>query len=240
MLAAAGFAVISAGPAAAGTIEVAPTTIKLPAGETNATFYVSNHGTEPLTVQLETFDWRQTGAAGAAGAADRLQASETLLVSPPLAHIAPGTRQTVRLMVKAGGSDTSERAFRLLVSELPKPASKPERGIRMLLQLSVPVFAGAARGAAGRLSWDTVLSDDGLFLTARNEGARHVKLSGLTLVTAKDRRIEVAPSFSYILAGASQSWKVTRPQVAAGETLHIEGHDESTGAAITGTLVAHR
>lgn len=231
---AAGFAIFCAGPAAAAALEVAPTTIELDPRANTAVLYVSNRGTETATVQIEGLDWRQVGGA------DQLATSNTLLVSPPMARIKPGLRQTVRLMVNPGGNPDQEESFRLMVSELPEPAAKPMHGVRVLLQFSVPVFIVGAKVEPPQLTWDLVLGGDGLSLIAHNDGAQHIKLSGLTLVAASNR-IEVAPkTFSYILAGASHSWKIARAGLTPGESVRIEGRDESAGAPIAGTLIIHR
>ena len=59
-------ALAGAQPALAGVpavaMDVAPTTLELKPGAVDL-FYVANHGVTPVTVQLEGFDWSQTGDA---------------------------------------------------------------------------------------------------------------------------------------------------------------------------------
>ena len=115
------------------TMDVAPTTIDLQPRESGL-FFVTNHGKTPVHVQVEGMDWSQIDGA------DKLTPSDALFVSPPVTEIAPGARQTIRLMAspKPGAS---EAAYRLLVTQLPEGAGDAG-SVKVLLQFSVPVFVG--------------------------------------------------------------------------------------------------
>jgi fimbrial chaperone protein len=102
-------------PAGTSSFDVSPTTLELKSGQAGL-FYVTNHGVRPVTIQIEALDWRQNDGA------DVLAPSETLLTSPPLAHISPGVRQSVRVLARPAG-DRSESTYRLRVSELPDTAA---------------------------------------------------------------------------------------------------------------------
>src|SRR5882724_4909655 len=105
--AAAAFAVVASGQAAADSLEVSPTRLSLDthrAGVLN----VVNRGDEPITAQVEAFDWRQEGGT------DRLDPSQTLQVSPPIVRLAPGQKQIVRVRVTSNVESGSEQAFRLV------------------------------------------------------------------------------------------------------------------------------
>lgn len=220
--------------AQAGALSVSPTTIDLPASGGAAVLYVANRGTQPTTVQVESFDWTQTDGT------DRLDASQALQISPPFAQLAPGQRQIIRLLVRPGGGSQAERAFRLVVSELPNPASPVNLRMRVLLQFSVPVFAGPAHAISPQLVWDARVAAGSLLLTARNDGNTRAKLTSLRLVTAKGRKRNVAPgSIVYVLSGASRQWAITASDISAGDRLRIEGLDEH-GATASTFIIAHR
>lgn len=235
MMVAVGFETISLGSAAAGSLEVAPTTIDLPPGSGMAVFYVTNRGDTAVMVQIQGLDWRQTEKG------DQLDPSEALTVSPPMARLAPGQQQIVRLAVKPDLGATDERAFRLLVSELPDPSMQAAEGVHVLLQFSVPVFKAGAHLAQPHLDWQAASSSEGFSLVAHNSGARHVKLVNLSFVTAGGRPVAVAPrAFFYILPGASHRWSIPARDVKTGETLHVTGRDDATGAAIDASLAVVR
>ena len=189
-------ATAAARPAAAGSFEIAPTTIDLPPG------------------------------------GDRLGASDAMSVSPPILRLSPERRQTIRLLIKRGPTAT-EQSYRLLVSELPDPQSATSQRVRVLLQISVPVFVAAAAPAPPRLTWDAQRTPGGIQLAAHNSGARHAKLVDVFLVTPDGAKIAVAPNaISYVLAGASRHWPVRLPAPTRGAALRVEAHDDGDNAAI--------
>src|SRR6185437_10402351 len=147
------------------SMDVAPTLVRLAPGKAGL-FYVTNHGAAPLTVEMRAMDWRQDASR------DVLSPSSVFFTSPPVVTIAPGARQSVRLLAEKPG------AYRLLVSELPDPAADPGR-VKVLLQFSVPVFAGDL--GTPLVSFSASRNGAALVLSAVNRGLAPVKLSGPTL-----------------------------------------------------------
>jgi fimbrial chaperone protein len=222
---------ITAPPAAAGTLEVGPTTVVLRQDARAGVLYVNNYGNAPVTVQIEPFDWDQ------AGGADRLTPSDALMVSPPIAAIPPQGRQTVRLMI-ASAANPVERSFRLLISELPDRMRQVDRSVQVLTQFSVPVFAVGADEGAGKITWGARLRTGRLELAAHNEGASHSKLLHLEIVTPNgERNAPAGAGLNYVLAGSSRVWTVPCARCGIGDTIHIQGSDEASGAKLDDPLV---
>ncbi len=218
--AAAGLFLLFPAPAAAGSLEVAPTTIELAPGATKGVLYVTNRDTQPIVAQVEAFDWR----------GDTLTRSDALMVSPPMARLMPGERQTVRLALPAaGGAD--ERSYRLIVSELPDPQAKPSNGVRVLLRLSIPVFAEAGSGTRAALAWSARAAADGIVLTVRNDGARRAKLDALSLATPDGAKTKI-DGLAYVLAHDARSWTL-KAHAAPGAMLTVSGTDETAGAPLS-------
>jgi P pilus assembly chaperone PapD len=209
--------------APASSIDVAPTTLDLKGGEAGL-FYVTNHGTRPLTIEIEALDWRQLGDNGT----DTLSPSETLFTSPPVARIAPETRQSVRVMAQPG-ADRREGTYRLRVSELPDPAGA-RNGVHVLLQFSIPVFVGHVAGAVPQLAWDARASQGGIIVTARNNGRDAVKLSKLAI---NGNAIDRSP-FIYILPGAEHRFAAK----AVAGPLHLTGYDARSGHNLAADIPA--
>ncbi len=223
---AAGFGAFTSVPAAAGAFEIAPTTIDLAPGADRAVFYITNHGSQPIVVQIQGFDWRQTGAG------EQLDRSDVLILSPPMARLIPERRQTVRLAIRPGAAP-AERSFRLIVSELPDPQASASLGVRVLLQLSVPVFVASIHPTPARLAWSAALSPGGVSLEAHNTGTRHAKLMAMVLTTPGGAKVALAPeTISYILAGASRRWTVALPGLKPGDALRVTGIDDSDNTTI--------
>ncbi len=227
---AAGLGALAPVPAAAGAFEIAPTTIDLAPDADRAVFYITNHGAQPIVVQIQGFDWRQTGTG------EQLDRSDTLILSPPMARLIPERRQTVRLAIRPGAAPV-ERSFRLIVSELPDPQASASLGVRVLLQLSVPVFVASAHPTPARLAWSAALSPGGVSLAARNTGTRHAKLINMFLTAPGGAKLALAPgTISYILAGVTRRWTVALPGLKPGDALRVTGTDDSDNTTIDASI----
>lgn len=225
---------LSAPLARANSLEVSPTTVELPSQGGKGVLYVVNRGQKPIVAQVEAFDWTQSADQ------NRLEPSTILAVSPPMVRLAPGQTQIVRLRPRADSSVTPERAFRVVVSELPDPADKTARGVQMLLQFSVPVFVGD-RASPPDLVWDAVQTPDGLAVRAHNNGTKRAKLANLHLTSASGQDIPVAhDALNYVLAGTSWEWKLSGMTVEVGQPLRIEGLDQRDGRKIDTSVVVRR
>jgi fimbrial chaperone protein len=215
----------------ADSLEVAPTTIML--GRSHAAVLnVMNRSDEPITAQVEAFDWTQDVGR------DRLVPSRTLQVSPPVVRLVPGRKQIVRLRATLGAVPKGEKAYRLLISELPSPSRTVADGVRMLLQFNVPVFVGGNEQVSRKLRWRAMPAGNDLIVEVRNEGATHVKLAGLHVAGPSAQTLTIEPeAFYYVLSGAAREWKISDAGITAGATLHIEGVDEANGTQIDATVV---
>ena len=221
-------------PAFAGSLTVAPTTIDLKSDRDIGVLHLANESGAPVVAQLEAFDWTQENGA------DKLTPSTSLIVSPPMAKLAPGADQIVRLQAAdAGGA--SERTFRLLVTQLPDPAAPKVQGVNLLLQFSVPVFVHVeAPREEANVSFRAGVRGGGLWLSARNAGHAHLKLSRIDLSVggAHGKRVSTSGLF-YLLAGAERTWTFPGTPIANGEPVHIEAYDASGGSPIVADIVAH-
>lgn len=187
----------------ATSMDIAPTLVQLTPGAAGL-FYVTNHGAQPLTVEIQAMDWAQHDGR------DALSTSEVFFTSPPVVTIAPGARQSVRLLAVKPGT------YRLLVSELPDPAADAGR-VKVLLQFSVPVFAGLSGTPA--LAFSARRDGGGVILSAVNHGAAPVKLS-----SPKLGGVTLDPGPVYLLPGTRRDFRVASPA-----SLHLTAHDVLSG-----------
>ena len=187
-------------------MDIAPTLVQLKPGAAGL-FYVTNHGAAPLTVEIQAMDWAQRDGR------DVLTPSAAFFTSPPVVTIAPGARQSVRLLASKPG------AYRLLVSELPDPALDAGR-VKVLLQFSVPVFADNEKNAgAPALAFSARRDGEAVILSAVNYGVMAVKLSGPKLggVTLDQGPV-------YLLPGTRRDFTVM-----GAASLHLTAHDALSG-----------
>lgn len=221
-------------PAIAGALEVAPTTIDIKPGARTASLYLTNNGTQPIMAQVQGFDWSQSTTG------EHLDPSDTLQISPPMTKLLPNQRQIVRLAVKDGAA-SSERSFRLIVSELPDPSVPQDASVHVLLQFRLPVFAAVAGEADGSLAWTITADPAGLFLQVHNAGGRHAKLISPVLVREDGKHVSFETTgLVYVLPGASRRWPLATGALKPGETVRVAGRDEVTGTALNAPITVPR
>jgi len=228
------FAIAPLKEAVADSLQVSPINLHLGANNTGILNAV-NRGDKPIAAQVEAFDWQQNNGK------DVLTPSTTLQISPPIIHLGPGKKQIVRVRVTAKPTGPQERAYRLVVSELPNPVDQAKGRVRVLLQFRLPVFVGGAQTTPRLLAWTATTSGNNLVLRVNNHGDRHVKLAGLHVVAPDGRDTTIEPaSFYYVLPGATHEWTVSGTHGAPGTSLHIQGVEESAGAKVDYTVVVRR
>jgi fimbrial chaperone protein len=212
--------VLSATASVAASLEVVPTSLDIPARGGAAQLRLLNHGDEAVDVQIEGFAWKQDGT-------ESFVESDAVVLSPPLAHLKARSSQIVRLLVSPGGQELRERAFRIVVSQLPDPNAKIV-GAQVLLQFNVPLFAGDGALSGANLSWSVRRAGGGLRLDVRNSGTRRAKMVGLAIKSGGENRKVAQGALVYVLAGASRSWSIPG---ASGGTL--EGYDDIAARSFT-------
>ncbi|WP_321954745.1 fimbrial biogenesis chaperone [Paraburkholderia bannensis] len=127
----------------AASLEITPVTVELEASQNGQVFTLHNNGTEALSAQIRVYSWNQEDGD------DQLTLTRDLIASPPIAQVAAGGEQIVRLVRAHPGGPAQEMAYRLFIDELPPPNAAPSTGIQFRFRYSVPVFlyAPGERGA---------------------------------------------------------------------------------------------
>lgn len=205
----------SAGVAAAASIQIGPTITTLVGQERTATVSIRNSDSAPVTVQVRAMDWTQVNGE------DRQAPSSTLVVSPPFVTLQPGEAQTVRLLVENVSKVNVERAFRLVIDEVPNPVQRTSTGVQTTLRLLSPVFLSPSTDTRPRLAWTTSRTANGVVLSVRNDGDAHERLSGMQVALGGRAINEGAPMGGYVLAKGSRSW--TLPAAAGATEAVITG-----------------
>lgn len=212
---------------AAGTFEIAPTTLNLSPGEAGL-FYVSNNSADSATIQIQPMDWTQDANA------DVLSPSEELLASPPLLRIPPGQRQIVRVLA-APRDRAHESSYRLLVSELPN-AARTASAVNVLLQFNIPVFA-AAKWEKPEAAWSAVARNGQLQLVLQNTGPVVVKLSGISVSRSRGDHSSLPGGLTYVLPGGRHDWRLPDDGTTS---LQIAARDERSGVSLDADIAVQR
>ncbi|MCX7356598.1 MAG: fimbria/pilus periplasmic chaperone [Alphaproteobacteria bacterium] len=184
LIAAALVAAPSVAGAQTGGIQVAPVMVNLSPEHTIDSIRLRNGRSRPVAFEVEAYAWSQVNGQ------DQLIPTTELIVAPGVFEVAANGDQIVRLGVR-GASSGGERAYRILLRELP---SQEQSGIALgfTLEMSLPVFI-TPRGAQANV---TTRAENGrLILT--NTGTSFAQIS---LMQDAQQRV---PSPRYLLAGAS-------------------------------------
>ena len=185
----------------ASAVVIWPIDPTIRAGEQATALWLDNKGDAPVTVQVRAFGWSQPDGE------DRLDAQQAVVASPPIATVAPGARQLVRIIRRTPGA-APESAYRLMIDELPPPPAEPTGGppqARLAVQMrySIPLFTYVAAATDARLDARISQSAQGRILSIRNTGTLHARLTDLRL-EAHGRAVSVRAGLArYVLPGAT-------------------------------------
>ncbi|NWN84161.1 MAG: molecular chaperone [Halomonas sp.] len=241
---------VSALPAAASGLSVAPTLLEFAPGETAKGLTLRNTGSETLQAQVRVFDWRQENGENI------LEPSTGLVVSPPFLSVPPGGWQVVRVLQRGSSSQdttTGERSFRILVDEMPSGIVDDEGaaggqgrsygvrpGLNFLMRFSIPVFVMADSGVAHELQWRLQDAGQGPRLMAENTGSHRAQISDLELVDDDGRILYRHDGLAgYLLPGTSRQWAFNLPNRAAVATetrMRVNGQPTRHRLAPSGTV----
>ena len=220
--AAAIFVVLLTGLAAgAQALSVLPVNIQFEHGRTTTSLTVTNKGTSETAIQIRAYAWSQKGDD------DQLTKTDMVLLSPPLARIAPGASQVVRIILRQE-PQSREDTYRILIDQIPPPA---EPGVvHMVLRLSIPLFAQPPTRAVPHVQFHLEIDSGKLSLVGVNDGLSHESIHDIVLTTSDGRKLkEDSHAGPYILAGSTRRWPIVvqGPLPKPGETLQLIAHSDA-------------
>jgi fimbrial chaperone protein len=218
-------ALLSGRAGTAQALSVLPVNIFLQPGQKATTMTVTNQGSRETAIQIRAYAWNQPNSE------DQLTTSDSVVVSPPIATIAPGATQVVRLILRLPPlSGDKEATYRILVDQIPAPA---EPGVvQVVLRLSIPIFALPTTRAVSIVRYHLELNAGQMYLVGFNEGRRHEAIRDIVLSTSDGRKLQTGPGISpYVLSGATRRWLIAAqgPLPKPSETLRLTAHSDSGG-----------
>jgi fimbrial chaperone protein len=189
--------------AACGQFSVNPVRVELTPDNAIAVLNIVNQGKETLTLQTRTAAWDQNTGG------DEFSPTREVLATPPLFSLAPGAEQVVRVGLRRPFEPQRELTYRLFFEEVLPPPSPDFRGVRMALNVSLPVFAGSLDTFKSQVGWRLENSPEGMVLHAQNLGSTHLQARSLTLTPL----VGGAPVFAqdgnfYVLPMKERTWPI--------------------------------
>ncbi|WP_442114321.1 fimbrial biogenesis chaperone [Pseudomonas sp. NUPR-001] len=224
-------ALLCAAPLQAATsVLIWPIDPVLEADQKAGALWLENRGTSVTNLQVRVFAWRQGDYD------DQYQAQREIIGSPPVATIAPGQKQLIRLTRTSASPVGQEQAYRIIIDEIPPAlpdiasSGKPQAAIRFQMRYSVPLFVygqglwgkpdpNGQRDQSGvgkpSLSWRPVSVQGRPYVEIRNTGPVHARLTDVVLQQGGNPRPLVEGLLGYVLPGASMRWPLPQPMTAA-------------------------
>jgi fimbrial chaperone protein len=182
--------------------------------------WLENRDTKPVYMQVRVLGWKQT-----AGKDDYSNQSE-VIASPPVASIAPGKRQLIRLVKQTPPPAGQERAYRILIDEVPVKDSGnqstpdgAQMGLKFQMRYSVPLFVSGkgvwtkqdsekprdyATASQPQLSYRLLQQSSQRWLEVRNQGTVHARISKVSM----QGKTLNAGLMGYVLPGSQMRFAV--------------------------------
>jgi fimbrial chaperone protein len=183
---------------------------------------VSNNESGPISFQLSSFAWTENAQGAIA-----LATTDEIIFFPQLFTIAAGEQRKIRVGVSSGAV-ASEKAYRLLLAQLPAVETKDHTvaaGIQILTEVSIPIFVQPLQEERAGAIDSMAIVDRNLSFQVRNSGNVHFTIESLTISGLTGGG---APAFSrkekgwYVLAADNRSYSIPLSAAECGNASSIE------------------
>ena len=161
----------AAAPAGAASFGLSPLGLAIGAQELSGSVVVTNNGSDEIVIQARPYAWSQSGTESRADTRD-------LILNPPIFKLAAGEQQLVRVASRAVPLAETERAYRVVFSEVPLPATNPQPGFRITVAMDIPVYIDPLKPANASVTWRVERSS----LIGENAGGRRLRLRNVQLM----------------------------------------------------------
>ena len=205
---------LALGVAEAGTLKVSPIKVFLPADGKSEVIRVKNPDQTPALVQVQAVEWVK------AAELDQAERADEILAVPPIFEMAPNSEQVIRLAHRDGGRADVEKAYRLLITEVPEEVDSG--GVAFAVRLNMPLFV-TPKGAEPEPEWRFQYTSSGeAELILANRGNAHLMVKSFELRAAGlSKPLFETDQFVYALAGKEQRWSLGYDRQSLPESLEV-------------------
>src|SRR5262249_4505274 len=128
--------------------------------------------------------------------------------------------------------------YRLVVDELPDPARQHNGNVAIVLRYSIPVFFYPAAASATNLTWSLTQRGGRVYVSAKNDGDRHVRLASLTLQAGNGQTITCGNGLTgYVLGHAKMAWSALHSNKHFGSGAPVMITAQSQSGPITASAI---
>ena len=219
--------------ASAATFGLSPLRVDLSGAAPTAVLTLTNGGDTPVTLQIQARSWRQVNGQ------DEQAPTTDFIVNPAAVTVPPGGEQIVRIALRTAPDRTTERAYRLVVREVPVPepgAAPGSLGLRMALAMDIPAYvAPVSTDGVPRPSFTLERSPEGAIqVRISNQGERHLRLTEFAIT--QGTRTLVEQNVFVVLPGVVRHLLLPSNTLTAGEPFKIRA--QSNVGPLEATLEA--
>ncbi len=214
------------GQSFAGNISVYPLRVNLDASRNSESLTVRNLAAEPLLLQPTVVKWSQRDGK------DIYEPTREILVSPALIEIPARESQVVRLSLRRAPDAGNELSYRVMLREVPKPASTTSSSVVIALNISLPIFVAPTSGE-GRAGFEVSAAEldveagkSALKMTLSNRGKAHIQIKNLAFSESGSPLAEYSKML-YILPGDSTVINVPVPRKLSSKSVRIDAQTDA-------------
>lgn len=222
---------------AASSVLVWPIYQVIDADQNGSALWLENRGASRVILQVRILSWKQQNQT------ESYADQSTVVASPPFATVEPGKRQLIRLMRTCPVPAGTEDAFRIIIDEIPSGAPAPgesHNGLKLQMRYLLPLFLNgegvwtrersdlklaASQISQPVLSWRTVTVRGKTYLSVRNEGRVHARLSNVFWGSSSNpdtAALTLSRGFlGYVLPGESMQWPLPDGRSVPGGKLQL-------------------
>jgi len=190
-------------------LNISPVRVDLSADHDKDVIRITNQDQSVKAYEVEVVAWTQTDEKR-----EVYSPTEDILAVPPLFALNPGEEQIIRIGMLTDSTSGVERSYRLFITEIasPEPEQTETIGIKMRLQIGVPVFIAPNAIPSANLTYvETQQIGDQTFMKFKNTGNVHVKTTEIRYSGPGLDDETTSPAVGYILPGKSGFLPVDLP-----------------------------
>lgn len=183
--------------ASAADLKLSTVRVDLNDRQPNMAMVITNVGTTPSLVHFRVMSWSQDGKT------DQLDVTTEVIANPPIAEIAGGARQMVRIGYNGKLQSQTERTYRLFIEEVPKKDRERTEAVETYLKISVPVFVASLAKAEPQVTgFVNAGNSEAPVLVLQNNSNSHVRFLSYALSSPGWAGSKQTGLF-YVLAGSA-------------------------------------
>ena len=182
----------------AGSFAIDPVRLDLSDSQTSAVIHVQNNGEAPITIEARSFLWSQSNGK------DQMTLTRDVIITPQIFRMNPGATQVLRVGALRRPDALQEIAYRLILEEILPPPSPTEKGVRVALRISMPLFFRPTSDAKEKIHMAaSIESGQQLKLKLSNSGQAAAHFSEIMLLDEEDpsKPITMYTASTYVLPG---------------------------------------